>query len=67
VVRELVRERRGLMRWVVRAGWCSDEKWVLGYVWGRGGGKMCLWVVFWEGVAKRRVEAVAGECGPEFV
>ena len=67
MVRELVRERRGPMRWVVRAGWCSDEKWVLGYVWGRGGVRMRLWVVFWEGVPKRRVEAAFGECGPKFV
>ena len=64
MVRELVRERHGPMRWVVRAEWWSDEKWVLGYVWGWGGVRMCLWVVFWEGVAKRRMEAAVGECGP---
>ena len=67
MVQGLVSERRGPMWWVVGAEWCRDEEWVLGYVWGRRGGKMCLWVVFWEGVAKRRVEAVVGECGPEFV
>jgi hypothetical protein len=55
------------MRWVVRAEWWSDEKWVLGYVWGRGGVRMRLWVVFWEGVTKRRMEAAVGECGPKFV